>query len=226
METSKKTKIDFTAINSIELLEYIGMKKDFPTEAAQAFVEFCARFERDILEKSEIYCSKFNYNEVVALRIANCCFSRVWKYPTFNSKIAKSRNPEKAILIWMYPIIFRQIIKFGNENKCEEDEIEQEYKIITSVDDYIESWGVTDIESKRELKAKLRTIERTLDGLSHKHKVIYFTYKLYEKDNKKLPRLLLEKLRDNLNITQKSINTYKNQAEKRIEFYLNFLNND
>jgi len=224
MKPTKESEIDFAEIKSFELLDYIAMKEDFPEEATQAFVEFCSRFERDILQKAEIYCSKYNYNEVTALRVANCTLRRVWKYPTFKKEKAKSTNPEKAILLWMYPIIFRQVIKFGAENKCEEEE-EEDFEIIETVDQLIKAHGITDLESKRELKAKLDTVERTLEGLSTKHRIIYLTYRAYDRDNKKLPRTLLEKLRNSLDLTQKSINTYKNQAEKHIQTYLNFLNN-
>ena len=224
MKPTKESEIDFTEIKSLELLDYIAMKEDFPEEATQAFIEFCSRFERDILQKAEIYCLKYGYNEVTALRVANCVFGRVWKYPTFKKEKAKSTNPKKAILLWMYPIIFRQVVKFGDENKCEEEE-EEDLEIIETVDQLIESSGITDIESKRELKAKLDTIERTLSGLSPKHRIIYLTYRAYDRDNKKLPRGLLEKLRNSLDLTQKSINTYKNQAEKHIQTYLNFINN-
>lgn len=224
MKPTKESEIDFAEIENLELLDYIAMKEDFPEEATQAFVEFCSRFERDILQKAEIYCSKYNYNEVTALRVANCTFRRVWKYPTFKKEKAKSTNSEKAILLWMYPIIFRQVVKFGDENKCEEEE-EEDLEIIESVDQLIESYKITDIESKRELKAKLDTIERALKGLSDKHQIIYLTYTAYNRDNKKLPRKLLEKLRSSLDLTQKSINTYKNQAEKHIQYYLNFINN-
>jgi hypothetical protein len=224
MKPTKESEIDFAEIENLELLDYIAMKEDFPEEATQAFVEFCSRFERDILQKAEVYCSKYNYNEVTALRVANCTFRRVWKYPTFKKEKAKSTNSEKAILLWMYPIIFRQVVKFGGENKCEEEE-EEDLEIIESVDQLIESYSITDVENKRELKAKLDTIERTLKGLSDKHQIIYLTYTAYNRDNKKLPRKLLEKLRSSLDLTQKSINTYKNQAEKHIQHYLNFINN-
>lgn len=224
MKPTKESPIDFAAIKSLELLDYIAMKEDFPEEATLAFVEFCSRFERDILQKAEIYCAKYNYSEVTALRVANCSFRRVWRYPTFKIEKAKSTNPEEAILLWMYPIIFRQVVKFGDENKCEEEE-EEDLEVIESVDQLIDSYEITDVESKRELKAKLDTIERTLEGLSDKHRIIYLTYIAYGRDNKKLPRGLLEKLRNSLELTQKSINTYKNQAEKHVQTYLNFINN-
>ena len=52
MKPTKESEIDFAEIENLELLDYIAMKEDFPKEATQAFVEFCSRFERDILQKA------------------------------------------------------------------------------------------------------------------------------------------------------------------------------
>ena len=207
MKSTKEAEIDFTEIESLELLDYMAMKEEFPAEATQAFAEFCSRFERDILEKAEIYSLKYGYNEVTALRVAHCTFRRVWKYPTFSKEKAKSVNTDKAILLWMYPIIFRQIIKFGSENKCEEDD-EEDLEPIESMDGLIASYGVSDVENKKELRAKLSTIERALEGLGNKHRIIYLTYRAYTRENRKLPRSLLSKLRERLDLTQKSINNH------------------
>jgi competence CoiA-like predicted nuclease len=84
-----KEQINFKLLPSTELLEYISFKDEFLEEAKQAFIEFCFRFEKDIISKSEIYCNKFNYSEVVALEIAHCTFARVWKYPTFKPEKIK-----------------------------------------------------------------------------------------------------------------------------------------
>ena len=84
MNTDTNQDIDFEKMPSVELLEYISFKEEFPTEAQLAFVQFCYRFDKDLKRKSEIYCNKYGYSEVVALEIANCTFARVWKYPTFD----------------------------------------------------------------------------------------------------------------------------------------------
>lgn len=74
MNTTTQEDIDFGKMPSVELLEYISYKNEFPAEAQRAFVQFCYRFEKDLKRKSEIYCNKYGYSEVVALEITNCTF--------------------------------------------------------------------------------------------------------------------------------------------------------
>lgn len=72
-------KIDFENMVGSELLEYISFKDEFPNEAEMAFYVFQARYQRDILQKSEVLCSKFEYNEAIAFLAATCTFDKVWK---------------------------------------------------------------------------------------------------------------------------------------------------
>lgn len=217
-------KIDFRHLSSIELLEYVSFKNEFLIEAQQAFSEFCYRFEDDIKCKSEIYCNKFGYSEVVALEIAHCTFDRVWKYPTFDIKKSKSKVLDKGILLWMYPIIYTQIVKYGEQNSCAEPSQEEDFTIIENAKKLVEHLNIENLEKKREIAAKLKTIESALRMLSPKHIVIYFTYRAYQRDGKKVPRSITSALRDKLALTQKSINTYYGVADRHITNYLKILN--
>ena len=99
-------KIDFENMAGSELLEYISFKDEFPNEAEMAFYVFQARYQRDILQKSEVLCSKFEYNEVIAFLAATCTFDKVWKNAhTFSMEKANTKNVDKAILLWMYKIL-------------------------------------------------------------------------------------------------------------------------
>ena len=60
----KKEIIDFESMSGSDLIEFISWKDEYPREAEQAFVTFCDRYEKDLIQKAEIYCSKFGYNEV------------------------------------------------------------------------------------------------------------------------------------------------------------------
>jgi lactam utilization protein B len=80
------------------------------------------------------------------------------------------------------------------------------------------------LKKKRELTAKLSTIESALRMLSFKHRIIYFTYRAYQRDGKKVPRSIANALREKLSLTQKSINTYYGVADKHITNYLKILN--
>lgn len=224
MNTNVKVDIDFLQIPSNELLEYISFKDEFPAEAQNAFVQFCFRFEKELKRKSEIYCNKYGYSEVVALEIAHCTFARVWKYASFKKEKAKSNDMDKAILQWMYAILYTQIIKYGKENTCAEPTEEEDLSLINDAEELAERMDVADIEAKREIVAKLRTIERALTQLTKKHRVIYFTYRAYQKDGKKVPRTITALLRERLSLTQKSVNTYYGDADRHVKNYLNIIN--
>jgi hypothetical protein len=222
MKSELKTEeINFEELHGIELLEYISWKNDFQKEAENAFIVFCDRYGKDIIRKSEIYCSKFNYNEVVALEVANCTFDRVWKYPTFKKEKAKSKNVDSAILIWMGRILFTQIILYGEKNTCIEPTEEEDLSIIMNVDELIVKTVGDDIEKKRELKLRLEIIEDAMKGLTDKHKIIFLTYKAYENSGKNIPRKVSKQLQERLELTQSSIRVYKLEALNHISNYLN-----
>lgn len=224
MNTDTGQDIDFENMPSVELLEYISFKEEFPAEAQLAFAQFCFRFEKDVKRKSEIYCNKYGYNEVVALEIANCTFSRVWKYPTFKKEKAKSKDFDKAILLWMNPILYTQIIKYGEHNTCAEPTEEEDLSLVNDAEGLVERLKIDSVEVKREIVAKMKTIDSALTQLTEKHRIIYFTYRAYQKEGKKVPRTITRLLREKLSLTQKSVNTYYGDANRHVTNYLNIIN--
>jgi hypothetical protein len=223
-QENNEVKIDVESMPGSELLELISWKDEYPREAEQAFINFCARYENDLLQKAEIYCSKFGYGEVDALLVANCTFARVWKYPTFDTKKAKSKNIDSAILMWMYPILYTQIILLGKKNTCVEPSQEEDLSVICSVEELIDARVGDEIEKKKELMAMLEFINNALLALSEKHKIIYLTYKAYEEYGKNIPRSVSKKLQEQLDLTQNSIRVYKMEANQHIERYLEQIN--
>lgn len=207
-----------------ELIEFISWKEEYPREAEQAFAVFCGRYEKDLLQKAEIYCSKFGYSEVDALLVANCAFARVWKYPSFDEKKAKSKNTDTAILMWLYPILYTQIVLLGKKNTCAEPSKEEDLSVISNVDELINFSVGNDLEKKKELKVRLEVIESALLGLSDKHRVIYLTYKAYEEVGKNIPRTVSKKLQEQLELTQNSIRVYKMDANQHVSLYLARIN--
>lgn len=223
VETSKE--INFELLQSDELIEYISFKDDFPNEAEMAYFVFCDRFQKDIIQKAEIYCNKYGYNEVIALDIANCAFARVWKYHSFNKEKAKSNNIDTAIKLWLYPIVYNELMKYGEKNTCAEPE-EDDLSIVENVDELITLTVGEDPEKRKDLKIKLEIIEKAMLGLSEKHKIIFLTYKAYQNNGKNIPRVVAKKLREKLNLVQSSIQVYKKEATDRVNNYLKSLNGD
>lgn len=221
METELNSKIDFDKICSSELLDYVSFKLEYPEEAEYAFIEFCRRFEKKVIQKAEIYSSKFGYSAVVALEIAHCAFARVWKYPSFNLKKAKSKDVSKAILLWLYPIMYTQLVKYGEHNTCADPTVDEDLSIITDLDGLVNIKSHSDdIEHKKNLKIKLEILNSAFVGLSEKQKIIYLTYKAYEVPGKNIPRSISKKLQDILELTQGTIRLYKRDANLHVDNYI------
>lgn len=213
--------IDPKTLAGDELMDLISMKGEFPREAELAFAEFCFRYERDILQKSEIYCSKWGYSEVEALQISQCTFARVWKYPTFSIEKAKSKNVDKAILLWMYPILYTQLLLTIRKNTCIEPTEEEDLSLVTNIEELIATMiDIEDHEHIQDLSYQLEILNSAMAGLSEKHKIVYLTYKAYRQKGKNMPRSVSKKLRDQLELTQNTIGVYKMQADQHINKYL------
>ena len=219
-------KIDFENMVGSELLEYISFKDEFPNEAELAFYVFCDRYQQDILQKSEIQCSKFEYNEAIAFLAAKCTFDKVWnKAHTFSMKKANTKNIDKAILLWMYKILYTQILLFKDRDTCAQPTEEEDLSLIENLDALVNVYAPENLEKQKELKENLSFLERVLQGLSQKHRIIYFTYLAYkpEKD-KNIPRSVSNKLKEQLDLTQASIRVYRKDATDLVNNYINKIN--
>lgn len=227
MESDVMTeKIDFENMAGSELLEYISFKDEFHNEAELAFCVFCDRYQRDILQKAEIQCSKFEYNDAIAFLAAQCTFDKVWKNAhTFDLKKANTKNVDKAILLWMYKILYTQILLFKNRDTCAQPTEEEDLSLIENVDELINVYAPENIEKQKGLKESLSFLEKVLQGLSLKHRIIYFTYLAYkpEKD-KNIPRSVSNKLQEQLDLTQASIRVYRKEATDLVNNYINKVN--
>lgn len=217
-ETSKVNMLMDTS--STDLLEYISWKSEYPKEATEAFIIFCNRFQKDILEKAEIYSKKNGYSIDIAEMIANCTFDRVWKYPSFNMDKAKAKDVNKAILRWMYRIMQTQAILYFKENSCSEPSIEEDLSIIENIDELIEYTVPDQPEKKRDLKLVLEVVDEALSQLSIKHRIIYLTYKAYEQKGKNIPSSISKQLKDRLQLTQSSIRVYKKEAIEQVNNFI------
>lgn len=211
---------DIKNSSSADLIDYIALKTDFPKEAKEAFEVFCLRFQSDVLQKAEIVCSKWDYNEVVALDIASCTFERVWKYPTFNLAKAKASNQDQAIRFWLFKIVQTQLANFHNNDTCHEPTEEEDLSVINTTDELIDYTCSGNVEAKKDLRKKMEFVDKGLSLLGKKHKIIYLTYRAYEKPRKRVPRPVLEKLRTQLGLTQSSVKVYKNEAYEIMDKYI------
>ena len=212
METAEEIK----TVCSLELFVYIGWKTDYPDEAKNAFKELSVRFERDVIRMAEVACSKWGYDETVAYDISNCVFQRVWKYPSYNQKKSKTKDINKGIKLWLHRIVYTQLANYNNKGFCYETDDETDLSLIETIEDLVEGFGVSD-DKKRVVLKKMNVVDQALSHLTHKHKIIYLTYKLYCRNGKKyIPRAVSKKLQGELGLAQGSIRKYKEEANKMV----------
>ncbi len=74
-----------------------------------------------------------------------------------------------------------------------------------------------ELEKRKDLESKFEIVKKALERLGEKHKIIYLTYQAHENHNHKLPRHLLQSLRDELDLAQATLRFYKNEAQNTIK---------
>jgi DNA-directed RNA polymerase specialized sigma24 family protein len=201
------------------LMEYIQWKDepDYAENAKEAFRVFTYRFQLDLQKKLIPICKNWGYDEQVAAEIAYCTFERVWKYPTYDKAKSRQKDFDKGISFYLYGIASHLLADY---KKIEDGEVNPFTGEEGIVWDFPED---TNKERKAILANRQEHINKLLQRLSPKHRVIYLTYKQYEseiKDGYKLPRKLLKKLRTELDLTQNTVRVYKNEAFNAVEIYL------
>lgn len=93
------------------------------------------------------------------------------------------------------------------------------------MDGLIKVYAPEELEKQKELKENLSFLERVLQGLSLKHRIIYFTYLAYKPDkDKNIPRSVSNKLQEQLELTQASIRVYRKEATDLVNNYINKVN--
>lgn len=210
--------------SSADLLEYIRWKDDPECLelAKTAFRVFTFRYQLDLQKKLIPICRGWGYDKQVAAEIAYRTFERVWKYPKFDLAKANQQDPHTAITFYLYGIAQRQLANYKKVENGEANPFNGDEEIIREFPD-VTNLGIGK-ERKAILMARQEHIIKLLDRLSPKHRIIYLTYKYYEditKEGHKLPRHLLENLRNELNLTQNSIRVYKMEAFNAVDTYLN-----
>lgn len=196
-----------------DLIEFVKFKEDpdYLEEAKSAFIVLTKRFENDLLDKCTIICRNWGYSDVDALEIAERAFHKFWQTHSFDMDKSNVSDVELAFKLYLYRIA---------ENELKQAFIDKDYpydgseQIITSLDDLN-----ADSSPKKlsELRRAMDIIDKAMEKLTPKHKVIYLTYMVHEEEGRKLPRKLLRELREHLGIAQNTIRVYKNEAIEEVQ---------
>lgn len=147
------------------------------------------------------------------------------KAHTFSMEKANTKNIDKAILLWMYKILYTQILLFKDRDTCAQPTEEEDLSLIENLDALVNVYAPENIEKQKELKENLSFLERVLQGLTQKHRIIYFTYLAYKPGKgKNIPRSVSNKLKEQLDLTQASIRVYRKDATDLVNNYINKVN--
>ena len=198
-------------VDGLRLLQLIANKDKNRKEAEDALNLFIAYFEPKIMTWCDIHAQKVGYGENVAFEAIQCTFNRVRLYPTFDMRKSRSKDEERAIILWLHAIAASQMSQFTKKGVCTQIENEEDLSVIESVEDFINTFNLIDLDASKKMQYVI-AMEKKLSVLDDKHKIIYMTYKAYYTRGKKLPRSVMEKLRNRLGLTQVTIRVYKREA--------------
>lgn len=204
-------KKDMQKVDGVQLIRTIANKDKDQEAARKALDLFVGYFEIKIKKRVEILALKYGYNENVAFEAIQCAFNKVWLYPTFDMRKSSCTNEENAIIIWLVKIAFSQMCQFTRTGVCAQISEEEDLSVIDNTEDFVDSFQVAGLDPLEKMQL-IEIMEKKLSLLDEKHRIIYLTYKAYQKSGKKLPRKLLEKLRKRLGLSQNAIRVYKKQA--------------
>jgi DNA-directed RNA polymerase specialized sigma24 family protein len=203
------------------LIEYVQWKdqSDYRQVAEDAFKVLCFRFRNDVIKKCRIISKNWRYDTHVGDTIAERTFARFWKYPkTFTPSKCK-KELDDCFKFYLFAIAQTQLADYRKEvlgidqtPYTGEEEIVYEFPNLDALN--IPS------EARRDLKKKEEIIKKALERLTPKHRIVYLTYKAHEINGRKMPRPLLKTLRDELELTQSSIQVYKKEAYDKVDEYL------
>lgn len=202
---------DSQKVDGVKLIRIIANRNIDEEAARKAFYLFVSYFEIKIKKRVEILALKYGYNENVAFEAIRCAFNKVWLYPTFNMGKSSCTNEENAIIIWLVKIAFSQMCQFTRTGECARISEEEDLSVIENTEDFVDSFQVSGLNPLEKMQL-IEIMEKKLSLLDEKHRIIYLTYKAYQRSGKKLPRKLLEKLRKRLGLSQSAIRVYKKQA--------------
>lgn len=202
---------DSQKVDGVKLIRIIANRNIDEEAARKAFDLFVSYFEIKIKKRVEILALKYGYNENVAFEAIRCAFNKVWLYPTFDMGKSSCTNEENAIIIWLVKIAFSQMCQFTRTGECARISEEEDLSVIENTEDFVDSFQVAGLNPLEKMQL-IEIMEKKLSLLDEKHRIIYLTYKAYQRSGKKLPRKLLEKLRKRLGLSQSAIRVYKKQA--------------
>jgi len=204
-----------------DLIDYMKCKNEpaYKTLAEAAFAAFTYRFQKEITDKCRKLGKHWEFNMEICDQLADRTFENFWRKPyKFEKAKCEKLSIDECAKYYLFKTAqrcfcdyARDILKIENSPYDGSEEVIIDFPVLETIE-------ISD--AKINMLQEMQTeMERALASLSPKHKIIYLTYKAYEKGGFKLPRPLLQKLRDETKLRQNTIRVYKKEAFKKVEEY-------
>ncbi len=204
-----------------DLLQYINWKNDpdYKQAAQQAFIVLCYRFREPVAKKCEIIAKQKGLSSSDAIEIAENTFKRLYKYSN-NFDSERHKDCDKGLKYYLFTIAQNECTKlYCKRNGIGVSPYTGDEQIITEFPEINDNIGLNSI-TRNQLEKERKIIQLALERHTWKHQVIYLTYKFHQIDGHKMPRKLLQELRDMLGLGQNTINAYKKEINDTIDDYL------
>lgn len=200
---------EFQGKETEELIKLIQDKQTNPFILESVFTALCFKF-RERLAKFCIYlCKNRGYDLDTGYLIVNRAFKKYYRTRKFSINKGNCNSYDDNFLVYLQKIARNELNDFYNE---EQKKINNQY--YDGTEEIISE--ILNIDSTK-LPPEQRAIHEVLLSFSHKHQVIYLTYKTHEKDGVNLPLKLRNKLRNYVGLKQPTIRTYKKEVIDKIE---------
>lgn len=184
-----------------------------------AFVVITFRFQARIIDRCRRIGRKFNHDNATCDKIALDTFDRFYKYP-FRFEVSqcekKNLDIDNCVVSFLYRIaqngFYDHYRKLNGDEIAPYDGTEEVIVAFPELDEIDLDEDALEAALKKQEK-----IEKALRNLGDYHLMIYLTYLAHMDDGFKMPRKLLQKLRDATGLKQGSIQVYKKEAFDEVD---------
>lgn len=202
-----------------ELIGYVQCKNEpaYQVLANAAFEALTYRFQAKLTDRCRKVGKTYIHDKQESDTIATMAFERFYRYP-FKFAVAKCKKlaTDDCFVLYLYKIAQR--CYFDNYTS----KLGENVSPYTGTEEVIVELPALDELSLDEdqlefAQAQRAIITKAFENLTPKHKIIYCTYLVYEERGLYLPRPLLAKLRETLELDQDSIRVYKLEVKREIK---------
>jgi|GEM_PF-2932760 len=170
------------------------------------------RFRGSILKTCEFICKNHGHGHVTAEWLANEVFERFYEKGSKFNINRKSKVPiDDLFELYLNKIARNALVDLHRNKERKENnpydgtEIIQRELPKMSEEQFVNS------------KIEVRLLYKVVNSFSQSHRTIYLTYKTYKKEGFTLPRKLLKNLREELNLTQNTVNRYLKEVTDAVD---------